>query len=67
MREVGRAFRGIALDELVDMDVISFVSQQIIFNYQDKRSTYQAQIGASNRLMLASPRRATSPQHCVEV
>jgi hypothetical protein len=67
MREVGRAFRGIALDELVDMDVVGFASQQVIFDCQDKRSTYQAQIGASNWLMLASPRRATSPQHCVEV
>ena len=67
MREIDRAFRGIAFDELVNMDVISFTSQQIIFDYHDKRSIYQAQIGVSNRLKLASPRRATSPQHCVEV
>ncbi len=44
-----------------------FTSQQVVFECQGRRMTYQAQIDASNGLMLASPRRATSPQHCVEV
>ena len=67
MREVGRAFWGLALDELVTIEFVDFVSQQVIFDCQDERSTYRAQIGASYGLMLASPRGATSPQHCVEV
>jgi hypothetical protein len=33
MREVGRAFRGMALDKLVDMDVVSFTNHQVIFDY----------------------------------
>jgi hypothetical protein len=66
MREVGRAFRGLALDELAAMEIVGFASQQVFIGYQDK-STYRVQIDASNGLMLASPRRATSPQHCVEV
>ena len=32
MREVGRAFRPIALDELVAIDIVGFASQQVIFD-----------------------------------
>jgi hypothetical protein len=63
VREVGRAFRGLTL---AAMEIVGVASQQVFINCQDKR-TYRAQIDASNGLMLASLRRATSPQHCVEV